>query len=1045
MMKSKYDIYIFLTLCTSLVAGSCADEAFIDNGTYSDSGNTIRFDVSSGFGNTAAVSRSGGYGTDDSDGLDPVLLSEGSDTLYLHRYVALETERATGHNAAAISRSTPVNSTADFRTINGESGFRVKAMFTAGNKEYFPFSTAVPLASETSESPDDDVWHIIDPVRYWPDGRELCFYAYAPASAENLFQNLKLNGNNITFDYTVPVSTKTPRCDAENQPDIMLATTMYSHTMGANHSDLAPLNFRHALSAIKFAVRDVTDGEIVDISIKGVSGSGSCSFTTGSGFTWTNLGETTDYVQAFNYKTEDSYSENIPVVNIKIPEKTFMLVPQKIPEDAVLEITFKTKGGVNKTLRGKLKTSDISQWKAGEEYIYTISTSSENWTYIFEVYGNHNSKNGVHGASTDADILKGNQIYVYCPMNVAHEKYGDNAYFGVRSYRYRTNNPNKQEVLPWRASHPSTKQYRVRANDEEEYTDVAYKNSLDADVWILKSSPLKGSGSSDMTGEIISLQFAEHSVVSDWPGDVWMQLQDSYKDNSKQSPWDLSTCGGNVKRSTANTYIIDRGGWYAIPLVYGNAITNGITNKNAYEYPENEDDYNIKNFVDHNNQPIGGPWITKKYNTNLKAGIVWTDAYGAIDTMSIGNVDGDSAIIFHAEKSNMQQGNVIIALYQGNTIVWSWQIWITEHWLDPKTGTPEALSDSSFPFEKNEKSGWRQRGDVKIDNKYCEGSKNYMISPYNLGWCDPKNVDYLRRREMMTFVQYETDGITKTKKSAQLPIIQDGGPQEYKYGNNTYYQWGRKDPSVGFVDHFQTLKQDFGPKQFTGISNTVSIGIGIQTPHIFYMKGDWDADWCDNQRINYWNNTVPQNPDDPDADNDINKYTHTVKTIYDPCPAGYVVPPSYVMRFIGKSDMKHPDDNVDGPSFKNSGSDNTTYNNLNGYPNADWYTVMISSKNYDKDTTEDKDLIWLASTGNRFRNNYELNFNPQIIYAWTSTGSTWLSDVGNVNNGSFGPGMAYGLALGKDAGTSLYVVCAYFIGAKGMGRPIRPIRENSLM
>ena len=67
----------------------------------------------------------------------------------------------------------------------------------------------------------------------------------------------------------------------------------------------------------------------------------------------------------------------------------------------------------------------------------------------------------------------------------------------------------------------------------------------------------------------------------------------------------------------------------------------------------------------------------------------------------------------------------------------------------------------------------------------------FTSAPYNLGWCDPKNVWYLKRTGTMVFRQAHS-GNTVT-----LNLEQREKKIEYWIGNNVYYQFGRKDPIVG--------------------------------------------------------------------------------------------------------------------------------------------------------------------------------------------------------------------------------------------------------
>lgn len=92
---------------------------------------------------------------------------------------------------------------------------------------------------------------------------------------------------------------------------------------------------------------------------------------------------------------------------------------------------------------------------------------------------------------------------------------------------------------------------------------------------------------------------------------------------------------------------------------------------------------------------------------------------------------------------------------------------------------------------------------------------------------------------------------------------------------NLFYQFGRKDP-------LRTANVDI----VTGSSLTTTISDAIQNPEKFYCyinnsEGSGKNDWCVEHASNLW---------------DANRKTYTgsesscIKTIYDPCPVGFIVP-----------------------------------------------------------------------------------------------------------------------------------------------------------
>ena len=173
------------------------------------------------------------------------------------------------------------------------------------------------------------------------------------------------------------------------------------------------------------------------------------------------------------------------------------------------------------------------------------------------------------------------------------------------------------------------------------------------------------------------------------------------------TPYDLSTKGGSVARSTANAYVISAPGHYHIPLVYGNAIENGVTNEHSYisRAPKGNPEV-LYNFKDHDNQDITNPWIGKT-NNGANNGIdgaemVWADANDLVHSPSIVHDGGEGFLDFEVKASDIQSGNAVVAVKKGGTTVWSWHLWfapkdaldkipVTNHDDDVYNLTKEAL------------------------------------------------------------------------------------------------------------------------------------------------------------------------------------------------------------------------------------------------------------------------------------------------------------------------------------------------------------------
>ena len=123
----------------------------------------------------------------------------------------------------------------------------------------------------------------------------------------------------------------------------------------------------------------------------------------------------------------------------------------------------------------------------------------------------------------------------------------------------------------------------------------------------------------------------------------------------------------------------------------------------------------------------------------------------------------------------------------------------------------------------------------------------------------------------------------------------------WNYTEATYYQFGRKDPMLPLwynedkytkdKEHYVDPEAKFVDENvnywFASYSEKedVSLGVAIQHPHHFHMRepaeGHYVSDWCNGSYFNLWNAEQSQ----------LGLTYYTIKTIYDPSPVGYCVPP----------------------------------------------------------------------------------------------------------------------------------------------------------
>ena len=334
---------------------------------------------------------------------------------------------------------------------------------------------------------------------------------------------------------------------------------------------------------------------------------------------------------------------------------------------------------------------------------------------------------------------------------------------------------------------------------------------------------------------------------------------------SSSDYYDLSTNGGSSSMTTANCYMVHAPGYYKLPLVYGNAIKAGADNTVAYK-PTGSLSNGTNNFVNHAGDNISAPWITKSgsgVNGGMNitvdgAQLIWQDVNGLTSNYAI---EGDY-LKFQVPAGSIAEGNAVIAVKSGSTIVWSWHIWVT----------PQTYSNRTT---------------------VATGSHNYSVTPVNLGWVGLSNVTksgYEGRSCVVKITQAGGDAKTFTVRQTENISVTFS-----KTGNSPFYQWGRKDafpPSNGTANTNKTVYVGSGVPNY-GIrhenSTTSTIGTTIQYPWKHYYNSSTRGP-VTTTYYNMW-----------DAQNNTteNVTSATKKTVYDPCPPGYCVPTGNLWYYFG--------------------------------------------------------------------------------------------------------------------------------------------------
>ena len=373
--------------------------------------------------------------------------------------------------------------------------------------------------------------------------------------------------------------------------------------------------------------------------------------------------------------------------------------------------------------------------------------------------------------------------------------------------------------------------------------------------WLTTFTP-SGAGGVAETGVATAAAFIE--VVLENTEDKALKM--AAEKGSFASPHDLSTKGGKTNVNTANCYIVNSPGWYQLPLVYGNAIKNGATNSSAYTSSGSGTGI-LPVFIRHDGAAITNPYIYNNGTTASDAVLIWMDAPDLVTNVRL--INSNHSLAFEVPQSNILQGNAILAVRNSSKVIlWSWHIWVTP------------LVDEENPNV------------LTVTGNPAMGAKQHDLMEYNLGWCTATNKQYGQSPRSVE-VRISTTG--SVPPSSQVFTVNQQNYILIPPGNNPFWQWGRKDPMPAIrtdkpAEWWRVYTND-SMYDFNKLNRVSSIEASIQNPHIVRDKSYYPPYyinlWSDNddalvRRTGVYSWVVP---------------ACTIKTVYDPSPVGFKVPP----------------------------------------------------------------------------------------------------------------------------------------------------------
>ena len=449
---------------------------------------------------------------------------------------------------------------------------------------------------------------MLNPVKWKKsESSKLKFFAVHPALADG-------NPMVTTTSGTNPVVNYSPEANAKEHIDVLVA-----NTEAFNYDDYVskkiPIRFSHATTAVYFKVgSDLSyNQKVKKIEIRNVLGSGTYDIATK---TWTPSTTKKNFELEFN--PGDEFPTNISNKVMNDGDGVFFMVPQDIPADADVKITFLSGNSVVAKIGGNGK-----KWVAGTTRTYSISNSKDELDREFHITAK--------AAKTTFNYDE------------------TNAPFTVTSYSKSLKPGSIEKPEPW--------------------TITKYEFSADGTTWtegkpsmVAAMSSESGNGGTSGEARVMTLANDFHDYKAE---------REAALKAAPEAPGTVDLSKVNGPQETANCYVVSASGKYSFPMVYGNAIKNGAKNVSSYtsSYPASEYIFNKFWGV----SEINGSDITGADG----AKVLWTSTPDIVSNVTING----SNVEFKVNKDKMKEASVIIGVTKNTlgayNVLWSWHIWIT--------------------------------------------------------------------------------------------------------------------------------------------------------------------------------------------------------------------------------------------------------------------------------------------------------------------------------------------------------------------------------
>ena len=493
-----------------------------------------------------------------------------------------------------------------------------------------------------------------------------------------------------------------------------------------------------------------------------------------------------------------------------------------------------------------------------------------------------------------------------------------------KTFDYQGNETNSEaafEVTSYRQAPDGTKQpvaWKVSKYEEWDYATNSWVDKGTTKPAWLGNIADQGTG---VAGSAESVNTSvEAATITDRLKEYNDVLKNATPKGTASNPYNLANPSGNGARNyieeSANCYLISAPGYYCIPLVYGNSIRDNMWNTNSSKSSAPAGTPYVLETFKADDRDISNPYIDQNLGGGMTGGtVVWEDKPNLVRPSSFNITPGTPNFLeFEVKREDIQNGNAVIGVLRSG-IAWSWHLWF-DH-ADALDVIPVKNYDGTiYKFTRN-----------TLGQAYTK----YEATSYD------------KPRKARLTVEQQA-GNNHTKISSFVEITQNPGVN--KEGFATLYQFGRKDALPGTDTFYPNGKTSADPS-FKVVAGAQSIGTTINNPGIMYLARDpYNQVYANTWSAN--NTNLYNSSNDP-----------IVKTVYDPCPAGFHIPSSMA-----------------GTGFTTTGA---------GTPNSSEFNIEgIWSKGWNFKTNIGGATIFFPALGVRDDGTGTLNSVGILAYYWTA-------------------------------------------------------------